>query len=328
MNDRLPANPGRVLVTPENGGAAYYATLTRADNPTQAGDPLNKNTFLKDATAALFDLNAKSVPDDVFAWIGNYNLHTWTKALRTAPYYTLGDLVATQQNITASVGIQYGTSISVAEDGTLSIPDATSVTLTSGNNLTLSNNFVRLYYSGTISFYYLESGGTVGYYSSSSVKLKNHRIVTGHSAEYEIVEFVHSSDRSAYPDNGLVGDYLYQYGGIPFHNAVRPYKVVSGRYTGTGKNTSSSYPSLTFEREPIAIFIGVDNGNANSDYGVSGGTFLNIIGETVQAGGTNASMYFTLVRNGNTIGWYSGQNADANKAMNTSGIVYHYVALI
>lgn len=69
MKDRIPANPGRVLVTPENGGAAYYATLTRADNPTQEGTPLNKANLLTDATAALFGLGANAVPNDVFSTV-------------------------------------------------------------------------------------------------------------------------------------------------------------------------------------------------------------------------------------------------------------------
>lgn len=69
MQDRVPVNPGRVLVTPENGGAAYYATLTRADNPTQEGTPLNKDSLLKDATAALFGLGANAVPDDALSAI-------------------------------------------------------------------------------------------------------------------------------------------------------------------------------------------------------------------------------------------------------------------
>lgn len=65
MKDRIPVNPGRVLITPENGSAAFYATMTRADNPTQEGTPINKNTLLKDATAALFGLGGDAVPDDV-----------------------------------------------------------------------------------------------------------------------------------------------------------------------------------------------------------------------------------------------------------------------
>ena len=67
MKNRVPANPGRVLITPEDGSAAFYATVTRADNPTEAGDPLSKETLLKDATAALYGLDATAVPDEVLA---------------------------------------------------------------------------------------------------------------------------------------------------------------------------------------------------------------------------------------------------------------------
>ena len=65
MKNRVPANPGRVLITPEDGSAAFYATVTRADNPTEAGDPLSKETLLTDATAALYGLDATAVPDEV-----------------------------------------------------------------------------------------------------------------------------------------------------------------------------------------------------------------------------------------------------------------------
>ena len=67
MKDRVPLNPGRVLIDPENGGAPYYATMTRADNPIQEGTPLNKSTLLKDSTAALYDLGEDAVPDDALA---------------------------------------------------------------------------------------------------------------------------------------------------------------------------------------------------------------------------------------------------------------------
>ena len=66
MFDRIPENPGRVKITPENGGVAYYATMERADNPVQVGTPLNKATLLTDETAALLGLNADAVPDDAF----------------------------------------------------------------------------------------------------------------------------------------------------------------------------------------------------------------------------------------------------------------------
>lgn len=67
MKDRVSKYPGRVLITPEDGSPAFYATMTRADEPTQAGDPLNKSTLLSDNVAALMELGAEATPNDMFA---------------------------------------------------------------------------------------------------------------------------------------------------------------------------------------------------------------------------------------------------------------------
>lgn len=77
MKDRVSTRPGRVLLSPENGSAPFYATMTRADEPTQSGDPLNKNTFLKDETAALFGFDGNATPNDVFAWLGEWGQANW-----------------------------------------------------------------------------------------------------------------------------------------------------------------------------------------------------------------------------------------------------------
>jgi hypothetical protein len=63
VKDRKPRKPGRFLVNTDDG-RQYYATLTLADDPEEEGDPLNKNTLLKDSTAALFNLGTTAVPDD------------------------------------------------------------------------------------------------------------------------------------------------------------------------------------------------------------------------------------------------------------------------
>lgn len=42
--DRQSKYPNRVLITPENG-APYYATVVRADEPTEAGTPLTAGVF-------------------------------------------------------------------------------------------------------------------------------------------------------------------------------------------------------------------------------------------------------------------------------------------
>jgi len=50
MNDRIPTYPGRVLISPENGAAPFYAVMTMADEPTQAGTPPTKANLLTDDT--------------------------------------------------------------------------------------------------------------------------------------------------------------------------------------------------------------------------------------------------------------------------------------
>ena len=64
MKDRVPLYPGRVRLTPVSGQQNTY-DMVRADKPTQEGDPLSKKTLLKDATAALYGLDATAVPDEV-----------------------------------------------------------------------------------------------------------------------------------------------------------------------------------------------------------------------------------------------------------------------
>lgn len=68
MQDRVPLYPGRVRLTPVAGQENTY-DMVRADQPSQAGTPLNKDSLLKDATAALYGLGADAVPDDVLAKI-------------------------------------------------------------------------------------------------------------------------------------------------------------------------------------------------------------------------------------------------------------------
>lgn len=65
MQDRTPKYPGRVALIPVPGADNIY-DMVRADDPIEAGNPLSKVTFLKDATATLLGFtNPKSaLPDD------------------------------------------------------------------------------------------------------------------------------------------------------------------------------------------------------------------------------------------------------------------------
>ena len=56
FTDRKPTRPNRYKVTPDDGSAAYYVTLERADEPTVEGTPLNAaalNALIEQPTSAL-----------------------------------------------------------------------------------------------------------------------------------------------------------------------------------------------------------------------------------------------------------------------------------
>ena len=64
MQDRVSLYPGRVKLEPVAGQANLY-DLTRADQPTQEGTPLNKANLLSDATAAAIKALLASQTEDL-----------------------------------------------------------------------------------------------------------------------------------------------------------------------------------------------------------------------------------------------------------------------
>ena len=107
MQDRVPLYPGRVKLTPVSGQENVY-DMVRADQPTQEGTPLNKNSLLKDATAAMFQLGTDAVPDDALNALGKLwnnlgELNMWSKAKYSYSQKTLSG----QYYETGSYGIEY-----------------------------------------------------------------------------------------------------------------------------------------------------------------------------------------------------------------------------
>lgn len=43
--DRIPTKPNRIQIMPEDGTAAFYATIARADEPLREGTPLSAGNF-------------------------------------------------------------------------------------------------------------------------------------------------------------------------------------------------------------------------------------------------------------------------------------------
>lgn len=66
MKDRIPTYPGRVKLVPVAGQANVY-DMVRADEPVEAGTPLNKATLLTDQTATKLGLDLETAtPDKAF----------------------------------------------------------------------------------------------------------------------------------------------------------------------------------------------------------------------------------------------------------------------
>ena len=66
MKDRVPRYPGRVQLTPVPGQANTY-DLVRADDPAEAGTPLNKASLLQDNTATALGLSGDPTVNDALA---------------------------------------------------------------------------------------------------------------------------------------------------------------------------------------------------------------------------------------------------------------------
>lgn len=67
MKDRISTYPGRVRLVPVAGQENVY-DIERADEPSQVGTELKRDTLLSNATAALFGLNeSNGTPDAAFA---------------------------------------------------------------------------------------------------------------------------------------------------------------------------------------------------------------------------------------------------------------------
>lgn len=339
MKDRIPVNPGRVLITPEDGSAAFYATITRADNPTEEGTKLNKANLLKDATAALFEYGNGAVPDNIFEFLGKYNLHWW-KRRPVGQHVEEKRTVTTGQTIVSSKSSKDATYTIKYADAVFIDPDTLAVSLVNPVSLAVSFNnqdstfpsllgkYATNFSSGTSVIYYIPTNAKYTCYTDpyETVFQAGIYTVSGQTvADIGSWEYLRSSDESAYPDSGESGGYEYQYLGVPFDNAVNGAKIEAGVYTGTGTYGSSNPCSLTFDFVPsILIISGVLKSKSTTISGV-GSVVMNISYGYYGESYSEYSIRGNVQSIGNQVQWYS-DNA-ASEQMNTSGNTYYYVAI-
>lgn len=354
MKDRVPVYPGRVKLVPVSGQENVY-DMTRADQPTQQGDPLNKATLLKDATAALFGLGTDAVPDDVLAYLGKYAQHWWKK--RKIVYTAEnGPRLANMEFAKfyprdMSFSIPYSSDISIDSNGAVSLKSPSELALT---YRTYSQaNTLKGKYFNTFSYnsdpvhskeiYYMDvsesdvtrdSSGV--YYIFGSAHLVSAK--KSYSTTYELLS---ANSRDAYPESGEKDGYYYQYLGIPFENLPTTPKIATGSYVGTGKYGISNPNSLTFQAKPkkVSIVGAYINSASSPGYGQhynEAAFYCDVIsGEYTSAGygylnyggyqDIGGSDYKSKLV-GNTLSWYNTSRAEDQ--FNESGVKYYYFAIL
>lgn len=324
MQDRIPVNPGRVLITPEDGSAAFYATMARADNPTQEGTPLSKATFLKDATAALFGLGRDAVPDDVFGVLSRFqnglgNEYVWAKYSSTQVPKIVESTTAEKVAMIRRVGVstftlQYADSVEMSGDSVVLV-----------NPVTITGNvseYAGTYASRTVGKYVVsaENGEVYKVLNAACEYYGDYTAQHGYlvSVEYEtvfdLVGYVNSPGPNAYPINdGYTYTALGQLG-----NKVQ---VATGSYTGTGTYGSSNKNSLTFDFVPNVIFV---QGSTNN----TGGWIMPNAGYgSALYAINNCTIYHLNVSvSGTTVSWYRNNANNDHDQLNVSGDTYHYIA--
>lgn len=346
MRDRVPTYPGRVVLTPVAGQPNTY-DMTRADEPTQIGDPLNKANLLQDTVAQMFGLFNTSVPNDVFNFLGKFNLHWWMANGYIAPYYTLGESYEDEVGRGGTAGtysIQYSDSISVNDSGDVSLDNPTSIEIEtdfSGQHADKFNQIPTGFFVTSPDF---RNGSTVYQKSGDAYETYVSKVwytylpltsVVGHPAILSGESYVYSTERDAYPDDGNVGETYYKYVGVPYENFTHmPVKIEAGSYVGTGTYGSSNPNTLTFSFAPKLVVI---SGTATNQFTdslalISGNTKTGAMGYNnlssgsgVFAGGIRVSW------NKNSVSWYvddiSNSNFSEHIQKNLEGQEYYYVAL-
>ena len=346
MKNRVPSpgQAGRVLVTPEDGGSPFYATIAMADNPTENGTPWSMESVLQDATAALFGLGADAVPDDLFAYLGRYAQHWWRRRkpsiVESGTKIGAISLGSSSSNTSSAYlsNISYSSQIEM-RNGSLSLSGSIK-TVKIGypyiqNGSVKTNILNGMYFEAT--YVSENSDPTTGYPKISKDTI--YKGVSDISATYtsdqlyetrislkEITisytdwEYVQSSSRSAYPDSGEQDGYEYEYLGIPFDNAVKTPKIETGSYTGTGTYGSSNPNSLTFGFVPKFVLIQTNDLTLKITMLLNG---ITATGNNTGSGSSNNQVKPTW--SNNTVSWYVDGNADNQR--NISGKTYYYIAI-
>lgn len=235
---------------------------------------------------SLFGMDDNSLPDDVFNFLGQFNLHCWEVQEKIISL-TETNIANTQKWVFAynDSGYAYGVtsftySYSVGYNangvflnnpkysyrGTYKNQDASQIAALAQNAPIYCEGFYNDYSAqGQGGIVKIPAGANYGngmaytlntYYNSflefgkGCVKM---RVSTG---DYQgNVSYVYSSNRNAYPDNGEQNNKYYRYIGVPYNALKTAHQITFGSYIGNGATTGDLSIQLPY-RPRLFILVG------------------------------------------------------------------------
>lgn len=343
MKSNIPSSTtlAQLIQMLNNGTFPYDIGTINPAGISQQGTPLNKDTLLKDATAALYGLTPTAVPNDVFSFLGKYNLYWWKRRTYQSQWVSESqDITVTNSNCTSwfvmlnfdsdgSYDVRYADSIQVNDDGEISLVNPQTVSVDDRDSASVIN-VIAGKYCAQMTYNNGETGKILFIPSGQSAKKEtkgntmywyftNTKNITSKFVE-EIGEweYIQSSNKETYPDSGISGGYEYQFLGVPFDNAVTSVKIETGSYVGTGTYGSSHRNTLTFNGKPMLVYIGCDD---SGPYMVT--PFINPSGIGIAASGTQTDS-LNATWGENSVSWY-GTRSSSYQFNYTQ--TYNYIAL-
>lgn len=338
MQDRVPVNPGRVLIKPENGAAPYYATMTRADNPMQKGTPLNKASLLKDATAAKFGLGTDAVPDDAFNVLSRFhselgNEYVWKKErLETVYRISLGTRynanIIPGFNSNTQITYYYSDSVRVSTDHKVELISPSVKSVISGLEMGTALSGKYFYITTDRSPFTAYEVYKCGTYANNAVgdniNASYQHVFVESLEEPVLVSYVNSPNSNAYPvDDGYTYKSLGQFGA--------KVQVATGSYTGTGTYTSAGAVSIPVGFAPKIVFVyntGFTEGNKDVLQLVMMGEMYSIVGYkngiSIASGTGNNTNTGKITEWGDTVSFWANSGT---YFPNKSGLIYKWFAI-
>ena len=313
MQDRVPLYPGRVKMIPVAGQENIF-DMARADEPTQAGTPLNKASLLTDATAAMLDLGADAVPDDALKLLSRLHTHLGDDYLWRKQSIS-GEIKEATEDV--SLG-------RMAKDETYYYYDSIQLDLANkkivgvGEHIIANQSYESSEWNKVIGKYMLYpyikgSWPPNTFYRVTARPYSRDAIFTAYAEYGEFTlgpaQYLNSPNADAYP-SGVVGDVQYDALG----KIGNKLQIQTGHYVGSGVYGLDNQNSLTFNFVPKIVIV---MKQTLTDLGVAS-TFI-YIGQP----GSESNKRFML--NDKTLSWYNTNSAA--EQCNSSNGVYYYIAL-